>query len=194
MPMAINKNGTANPAEKIVSRNAPCNAEEAVDAKTKIEPSIGPTHGVHPNAKAEPRIKEFIGFPRLKSAGALNCFSPIRNGIFTTLSIKSPKTITKTPPILPNHNLYGVRNVAPINPTSVPKIIKTALNPTIKKKPFRKIFQRALFAFSGSFKSSREAPLINPKYPGTKGRVQGAKKVRIPAIKAGIISEMSIVK
>ena len=191
--MAMSKNGMARPAEKTVSIKAPCRAEVVVEASNRIEPRIGPTHGVHPKANAEPRIKEFVGFPFLNNEGALNCFSLIKKGIFSTFNIKSPKIITKIPPILESHNLYGTRNLAPTKPTRVPIIIKTALKPIIKNKPFKNIFQRAFFDFSGSFKSSRDAPLINPKYPGTSGSVQGARNVRMPAINAGMIRENSIV-
>jgi|ETNmetMinimDraft_20_1059909.scaffolds.fasta_scaffold159677_1 thioredoxin reductase len=38
------------------------------------------------------------------------------------------------------------------------------------------------------------APLIKAKYPGTSGKVQGARKVRMPAINEGITSEKSIFK
>jgi len=50
-----------------------------------------------------------------------------------------------------------------------------------------KIFHLATLAFFGSLRSSNEAPLIKPRYPGTRGRVQGARKVKMPAIRAGII-------
>ena len=46
-------------------------------------------------------------------------------------------------------------------------------------------------AFLGSLSSSIEVPLIKVIYPGTRGRVQGARKVRIPAIKEGIIRAVS---
>ena len=103
MPAAINKNGIASPAEKIVSKSAPLSALVDVDAKSKIEPSIGPTHGVQPKAKAEPKIKEFRVLSLSKIAKVLHGLPPRKKVGLKMSSIKSPKIITKTPPILPNH-------------------------------------------------------------------------------------------
>lgn len=47
---------------------------------------------------------------------------------------------------------------------------------------------RIRLARSGSRISAAEAQLINAKYPGTKGRVHGARKVKIPETNAGIAS------
>lgn len=35
------------------------------------------------------------------------------------------------------------------------------------------------------------APLMNPKYAGTSGRVQGARKVRMPAMNAGTMRDVA---
>ena len=102
IPQAIIKNGTASPAENMASSKAPLNAVAVVEASNKIEPKIGPMQGVHPKAKAEPRIIEFSGFPRSNILGAGSRFSIERNGIFIALSMKRPNIITKIPPILPS--------------------------------------------------------------------------------------------
>src|SRR3989344_6160681 len=101
-------------------------------------------------------------------------------------SKKNPNKITNTPPSVINKSLYWKNNEPP-SPNNVPNAIKTALNPITYKTPFRKIFERAFFAFSGCCKSESDEPEIKLKYPGTRGSVHGAKNVMIPAIKAEII-------
>lgn len=162
IPAAMSRNGITNPEEKISSSNAPWSAVAEVEASKRTEPRIGPTHGVQPKANAAPRIKELSAFPRSKIFGTLNCFSDVRKGILKTFIMKSPKIITNKPPILVSQNLYGTSPL-PTKPANVPSVIKTTLKPTTKAKPLRNIFQRADFFFSGSFKSSRDTPLINPK-------------------------------
>lgn len=71
MPAAISKNGIASPAEKIVSNNPPWSALVEVEANKSTEPKIGPTHGVHPNAKALPKMNELDARPRFSKAGVL---------------------------------------------------------------------------------------------------------------------------
>ena len=110
MPIAISKKGIASPPENMVSSNPPCNAVAEVEASRRTDPRIGPTHGVHPKAKAEPRIREFTGLPRSKMVGTPNFASRAKKGIFSTLSMNNPKIITKTPPILPSQKRYGARN------------------------------------------------------------------------------------
>ena len=75
---------------------------------------------------------------------------------------------------------------------SVPNTINTMENPMTKNNPFRKIFLLVSFAFSGFFKSSADTPLINPRYAGTRGRVQGARKVSNPAKNTDMTNAMLI--
>ena len=44
-------------------------AEEA--ARVRIDPRIGPTHGVHPKANVAPKIRELTGLPGFKAATKL---------------------------------------------------------------------------------------------------------------------------
>ena len=58
---------------------------------------------------------------------------------------------------------------------TLPNKIKIAVNPKIKNMAF--LISRY-----------RETPPANPKYPGTNGKVHGAKNISAPATNAGIIS------
>ena len=63
---AVNRNGTANPAENTKSSKAPVPtvAEEA--ARVRTAPSTGPTQGVQPKAKVAPNKNELKGLPGTK--------------------------------------------------------------------------------------------------------------------------------
>lgn len=188
---AIKMKGIANPAENTVRSKAPCNTVVVVDAKRSIEPRIGPTQGVQPNANAAPIASELDGLPIFRNDGIFILLSTLRKGMRNTPSIKSPNRITSAPPARVSHILYGV-SPCPTKPASVPKTIKTIAKPIMKVIPFTKIFLRAYFALSGSFKSSADTPLIKPKYAGTSGSVQGARNVISPATNADMIKPMSI--
>jgi len=162
-----------------------------VEAKASTAPKMGPTQGVQPNANAEPMASELNGLPISRKDGIFNRFSTCRKGNLNTPNIKSPNIITKTPAIRVSQILKGT-SACPSNPISVPNMIKTTENPITKKRPFRKTFFLANFAFFGSRKSSAETPLMNPIYAGTSGSVQGAKKVNMPAINTDIINTMLI--
>lgn len=154
----------ASPREKIDNKSTPCRAVTEVDAKSKIDPKIGPTHGVQPMAKDPPKIKEVMDLPRLlcKAAGIFNLFSEDKNGILNNPINDSPKVITNTPPIRVSHILDEAKAV-PNKPDNVPNIMKTTLKPKTKNTPLRKIFLLALFAFLGSWRSSADIPLIKPR-------------------------------
>jgi len=57
----------------------------------------------------------------------------------------------------------------------VPSKMNTRLNPIMNATPFQNILPLL------RSRSSVPAPLINARYPGTNGKVHGAKKVRSPA-------------
>jgi len=192
MPAAIIRNGTASPREKTERRNAPCPTVVDAAASVKIDPKIGPTHGVQPKANVAPKMRELVGLPGFNAFILPIFFSTFKNGSRRAPIMKNPKSITKMPPIRESQILYWAR-AEPPRPKRLPSSMKIRLKPITNKSPFKKIFLRADFDFSGSCKSCTETPLMNPKYPGTKGSVQGARKVRIPAINAGMISENSIV-
>jgi hypothetical protein len=66
---AIKRNGIARPIENIERRNAPWRADASVEASSRIDPKIGPTHGVQPNAKAPPIRTELDGLPTVSQDG-----------------------------------------------------------------------------------------------------------------------------
>lgn len=192
IPAAIMRNGIASPREKTERRNAPCPTVAVVVASVRMDPRIGPTHGVQPKANVAPKIVELSGLPGFNAFIFPILFSTFRNGSRRTPIMKSPKNITKIPPIRESQIRYWTR-AEPTSPKRLPSSIKIKLNPIINKRPLKNIFCRADFNFSGSCKSCAETPLINPKYPGTRGSVQGARKVRMPAINAGIMRDNSII-
>src|SRR3989344_3986433 len=114
-------------------------------------------------------------------------------GILKTSSIKKPKKIINILPNRLNQILYGASTVAPTKPISVPEIMNTMLKPITKNKPFKKILRRVLSGVVMLFKLLSGTPLINARYPGTKGRVQGARNVSRPATKDEKIKEASII-
>lgn len=102
MPKATSKNGTARPNEKTLSSNAPCPTVVDADASNKIEPRIGPTQGVQPNANVAPKINELNGCPGVKNLPTDIRFSLSRNlkrGNLKSPTMYSPKKITIIPPI-----------------------------------------------------------------------------------------------
>ena len=61
-------NGRARPREYEHNNNIPLEIDSVVEAKSKIDPRIGPIQGVQPNAKAIPK-------PPTKTAiGRMICF------------------------------------------------------------------------------------------------------------------------
>ncbi len=103
MPAAMAKNGRANPRENTLKRRAPCKVVVDVEASNNIEPKIGPTQGVHPNAKALPKTNEFTVRPLPNRAGVFIWNSRCKNGSFKIFSMKRPKMMTKIPPIRDSH-------------------------------------------------------------------------------------------
>jgi len=66
---AIRRNGMARPIEKTVSITPPVKAVPLVPAKRRIEPRIGPTHGVQPSANVPPIKSELEGLPSVSHFG-----------------------------------------------------------------------------------------------------------------------------
>ncbi len=124
---AIKRNGTASPSEKIASKNAPSRTVAELAVRRRTEAKIGPTQGVQPKAKAEPKRKELIGVPSFFLA-ILICLSRDKAGRSKAPSIKRPKTITKRPPIRASQSRNGTR-AAPKKPASEPKTMKMREKP-----------------------------------------------------------------
>jgi len=186
---AIKRNGMARPTEKTVSITPPVKAVPLVPAKRRMEPRIGPTHGVHPSANVPPIKRELEGLPSVSQEGMGMRLSLWKNGSLKNPSIKRPKSMTKTPPMRASQMRYGASAV-PANPASIPNVIKTSENPTINARPLRNIFRRAALAVSGFFSASWSTPLMNPRYAGTSGKVHGARKVSSPAKNDAITNPM----
>ena len=79
IPIAIKRNGMASPSEKTESRSAPWVTVAVEVARNNIDARIGPTQGVHPNAKVAPKINELDGVPGLSDFVKPNRFSVARN-------------------------------------------------------------------------------------------------------------------
>ena len=95
-----------------------------------------------------------------------------------------PKIIIIAPPILLNQSAYSCINL--LNKVAeAPKDTNTKEKPRIKlKAPVKIRYREALLLWSGELSSSKDNPDIKEIYPGTKGRRQGERKERTPAIKA----------
>ena len=83
---AMIRNGIAKPTEKTVSINPPVKAVPDVPARRRIDPRIGPTHGVHPRAKVPPINRELDGLPRVNHEGIGIFLSDCQNKYIHTLA------------------------------------------------------------------------------------------------------------
>ena len=99
IPEAINKNGKARPSEKTDNNKAPCQMVDVVDASIRIDPKIGPTQGVHPNANERRRRNELKGLPFLKIGESWILFILFKKEKLNTFNKNKPKKITNSPPI-----------------------------------------------------------------------------------------------
>ena len=100
---AIARNGIASPREKTDNRKAPWPTVPPAAASVKMEPRMGPTHGVHPKLNAAPKIRELAGLPGFKVFTLTKCLSIVKNGNLKMPIINNPKSITKIPPIHESH-------------------------------------------------------------------------------------------
>ena len=133
--------GIANPREYELKSKTPWLTVFSIAAKVKIDPKIGPIHGVQPNAKATPIItgktqslEKFATFVKLFS-------------IFHKLNLKlmrpsicKEKKITKKPEIILN-SFEPFKNDWPINDAVAPRLIKITENPNENKIVLNKIFR-----------------------------------------------------
>lgn len=103
--MAVIKNGTARPREKTSNKKVPTKTVCVLLAINSIEAKIGPTQGVHPPAKDDPRIKAPDFVPGFKFLNLIKEKFFSKNGSLKTLKIYSPKIIINIPPILVKKDL-----------------------------------------------------------------------------------------
>ena len=153
-------------------------------------PSIGPIQGLHPSANNAPMRNELEGRPSVRKGGSASRRSRRKTGARTNPSSMNPKKSTRIPPILPNTNRYSF-NKPPNDPASAPAATKMHVNPRIKNSPFLTIVLRTSRRRNGSARSAAGMPLIKARYPGMTGSVQGARNMRTPARKAGMMSVTS---
>ncbi len=182
---AQTKNGTARPSENIARSMAPCTAVSEVEATYNIVPSIGPIQGLQPRANKAPIKNELCGWPKLSQRGRRICRSPERNGMLNTPSIVSPKRIIRAPAARPSVSRHGPKSPPKLAAKS-PSNINTTENPITNAMAFINI-RLLLFPID-----PWGTPAINAKYPGTMGRVHGAKNIKTPATNAPTNSGRSI--
>ena len=133
--------GMANPREYELKSKTPWLTVSSIAAKVKIDPKIGPIHGVQPNAKVTPIITGKA--QSLENSAAFdNLFSIFRK---LNLKLKKPsicneKKITKKPEINLN-SFEPFKNDWPINDADAPRLIKITENPNENKIVLNKIFR-----------------------------------------------------
>ena len=93
-----------------------------------------------------------------------------------------PNITMMIPPMMRIPSRYRNKKL-PASDADAPSKIKTAENPSTNERVEIKTCLR-IPATASLVRSSREYPVINEKYPGIRGRIQGEKKERTPAMKA----------
>src|ERR1700691_839387 len=139
---------------------------------------MGPTHGVHPKAKANPitNAPQAEGLPlswcsRVSASRALIWKRPVRC---------RPKRIITPPAIRASSDLY----CASTCPTSVeiaPSVMNTMLKPIMNAAEFSITLRNSSPSFI--FSCSTPTPEISETYPGTSGSTQGDRNEISPATK-----------
>ena len=145
-------------------------------AKVKIDPRIGPIHGVHPKAKAAPTRNgnvKLLLYVWVKSLVSLF----INLKLIIPISCREKNIMIIPEIILKIFELFN-KNF-PSKETVDPRAINMKEKPSAKKIVLMSI---KLFFFSMSF--SRDVPEIYEMYPGIKGSTHGDKKLIRPAKKA----------
>lgn len=187
--MAIRRNGIPSPSEKIESKKPPSSIVFEEEASKRMDPSSGPTHGVQPKARLTPSNIELSTLPGLSANGNFIPLVIFKNLGFERSNKTIPNTTIIKPDILFNNNLYSP-NVLPTNPAIIPKNTKIIENPKTKASAFLNIINLPRF----TSKSFLVVPVRKAKKLGTSGKVHGIKKLIRPAIKAGSIRAVSIIK
>ena len=173
--------GSTSPIEKTANRNMPYKAVDASAANINTPPKTGEIHALHPEANTTPKENaphsEFI----LIHFGILKLFVFMCNIEKILAGVKRviPKKISNIPPIFLKIgimfefiNIELVEKVPPKRPAKPPNKTNTKVNPKENKIVF---FSIILFFL--------ELLCSNPMLPTMMGKVQGKKKVAIPAKK-----------
>src|ERR1017187_5867411 len=131
-------------------------------------PRMGPTHGVHPKAKANPMTNAPQAdelplrlWSRVSASSALICRIPVK---------WRPKRMMTAPAMRASSDLYCARTW----PTSVeiaPSVMKPILKPMKKAAELSITLRKSSPSFS--FNCSTPTPEIRETYPGTSGSTHG---------------------
>ena len=177
----IMRNGMPNPNEYARRRlNATLGV---VAASVSIVPKIGPTHGVHPPAKARPKIND-NGKLTLELLGKI-FFSKFSFLILVLSNMYKPNPIIIIPPIWVKFETISIAEEVKIEFIVTPNIEKTIENPKTKNTVFNMTLDLLIKTFDWSSdldKLEIVVPEIYAKNAGTIGRIHGAKNDPKPAI------------
>ncbi len=155
-----------------------------VAAKVSIVPSIGPTHGVHPTAKAKPNTND-IGYLVLEFFGK-NFFSIFNERIFVDNNIKIPKAIMIVPPTKLRLSVNSPIALEKTLLIKTPKIENTTEKPNTKNTVFRTMFNRLMVRTDPLLEPSSVTvvPEMYARKAGIIGRMHGAINEPRPASNA----------
>lgn len=129
--IAVSRNGTAKPAEKISKSNPPDKAVADVVASSKTEAKTGPTQGDQPKAKILPIKNDEIGLPGSITDGILIWRVLNKGANLKTFNITNPNRIIKTPPICVKTPLKDPTKL-PKRPAMTPKVVNKKAKPSTK--------------------------------------------------------------
>lgn len=179
----IRINGIPNPKE--YANNSVNAWLGVVVARVKMLPRIGPMHGVHPVANANPNTKD-SGYLALPAFGN-NFFSKFSFKILVDNIIKEPNPMIMIPPIwlmleirlvaLPDRTLFSI----------TPNMENMMENPRTKNIVFSKMFSlftARLVAALFFCRSVIVVPEMYAKNAGITGKMHGAKNEPSPATAA----------
>jgi len=173
-------NGIPNPNEYARSRLNEILG--VVAARVRIDPKIGPTHGVQPPAKARPKTNDSGKLaPDLVGKIFRSKFSLL---IFELNIINIPNPIIMTPPIWLKFEIKLNAFVANVEFIVTPITENTIENPKTKNIVFSITLDLFIKIFDDWFdcvKSEIVVPEIYAKNAGTIGKIHGAKNDPKPA-------------
>ena len=179
----IMMNGMPNPKEYARSRLNEILG--VVAARVRIDPKIGPTHGVQPPAKASPKRNDSGKLaPDLVGKIFRSKFSLL---IFELNIINTPNPIIMTPPIWLKLEIKLNAFVANVEFIVTPITENTIENPKTKNIVFSITFALLIKIFDDWVDfviSEIVVPEIYAKNAGTIGKIHGAKNDPKPAMKA----------
>ena len=145
-------------------------------------PKIGPTHGVHPAAKARPKTNE-SGKLTTELEGS-SFFSKFNFEIFVLNIIKIPNAMMIMPPTWLKFETNSFADVPKTEFIPTPIAENTTENPRTKNTVLNITFDLLMqtrFVVFDFFRSEIVVPEIYARKAGIIGKIQGAKNELIPA-------------